>query len=132
MKYADASHTIIDAGDGRFIPADPSNADYQALGDQQIDDYNPPPPAPVIISKVTILDRLNAAGLVSAAFQAMGGPGSYVYERWQAAGDQIDVDHPLVVHVLDAIGADKAVILAAETSKAEGAELSIKPTGRAK
>lgn len=64
------------------------------------------------LSKVIILDRLNDAGLVAKAFTAMGGPGTYVYERWQAAGDMIDITHPLVVQVLDAIGADKAKILA--------------------
>lgn len=68
-------------------------------------------PPPRHLSKVTILDRLNAVGLVKQAFDAMGGPGSYVYERWQAAGDMIDITHPLVVQVLDAIGADKAAIL---------------------
>lgn len=65
-----------------------------------------------LLSKVTILDRLNAAGLVAKAFTAMGGPGTYVYERWQAAPEMVDITHPLVVQVLDAIGADKSVILA--------------------
>lgn len=68
-------------------------------------------PPPRHLSKVTILDRLNDAGLVAKAFTAMGGPGTYIYERWQAAGDLIDITHPLVVQVLDAIGADKAAIL---------------------
>lgn len=64
------------------------------------------------LSKVTILDRLNAAGLVAKAFTAMGGPGTYIYERWQAAPEMVDVTHPLITQVLDAIGADKAKILA--------------------
>lgn len=31
MRFANAEHTIIDLGDGRFVPVDPDNADFAAL-----------------------------------------------------------------------------------------------------
>ena len=112
MRYADANQTIVDAGDGRFIPADPANADFAALKAAQIEPYQAPAAGTLLLAKVAILDRLNAAGLLGKAFAAMGGPGSYVYERWQAASEMIDAANPLVTQVLDAIGADKSAILA--------------------
>lgn len=116
MRYADADRTIIDAGDGRFIPADPENSDFVAIDPKDIAPFVAPAARPLLLSKVTILDRLNAAGLLAKAFTAMGGPGSYVYERWQAASEMIDTTNPLVTQVLDAIQADKTIILAPETS----------------
>lgn len=44
MRYLDAAHTIIDAGDGRMIPTDPRNSDYAAIlaAGTEIAAYEPP------------------------------------------------------------------------------------------
>ena len=114
--YANAEKSLVTDGNGKFFPADPANKDFAALDPTAIGPYQAPAAGPLLLSKVTILDRLNAAGLLAKAFAAMGGPGSYVYERWQAASEMVDTTNPLVTQVLDAIGADKATILAPETS----------------
>lgn len=45
MKFSNPEHTIIDAGDGRFIPCNPSNMDYASLLESgaSINPYAPPP-----------------------------------------------------------------------------------------
>lgn len=73
-------------------------------------------PAPVDrweVRKLLIIDRLVAAGRFGAAMAALGGPGSLLYERW-AAAVAIGSDDAQVITLLTAIGADPAVILAAE------------------
>lgn len=97
------------------VPQSKDMTEFLADSAAEVATYRASTDPPVTVSKVAILDRLNAVGLISKAFVAMGGPGSYLYERWQAAADQVHVSNPLVVQVLDAIGADKAVILAPET-----------------
>lgn len=71
------------------------------------------PNAPVLpryISKLVVIDRLNQAGLFTKAFQALGGPGALLYERWSAAAE-VDREDAEVTALLTAIGADVAVIL---------------------
>lgn len=70
MRYLDAAHTMIDAGNGRMIPVDPGNRHYVAIVEAgtQIADYVPgqsvsEPSGPVTIEMVKaeaarrILDR---------------------------------------------------------------------------
>lgn len=66
------------------------------------------PNAPVLpryISKLVVIDRLQAAGLFDKAFAALGGPGKLLYERWSAASE-VDTKDPEVRGLLQAIGAD--------------------------
>lgn len=65
------------------------------------------------IHKLTVIERLDAVGLLTAAFTALGGPGTVGYERWQAS-TSVDPQNDDVLNLLYAIGADPEVILAPE------------------
>lgn len=47
MKFVSAENTLIDAGNGRFIPVDPENSDYAALiaAGTTVDGYAPRAPS---------------------------------------------------------------------------------------
>ncbi len=42
MKWGDAEHTVIIMPDGRNIPVDPENRDYQMIDPSQVAPYEPP------------------------------------------------------------------------------------------
>ena len=63
------------------------------------------------VSKLVLLERLAAVNLFEAAFQALGGPGSLMYEKWQAAS-YIDPNNQEVRQMLTAIGGDVDTLLA--------------------
>lgn len=65
------------------------------------------------VRKLLVIDRLQAIGLFDAAVQTIDSQSRLVQERWKAAVE-IDHDDPTVTALLNAIGADPAVILAEE------------------
>jgi hypothetical protein len=70
----------------------------------------PPPPPPRLIDKLTIVDRLIAAGKIEAALSALASD-AVTKARWDAAV-HIDTTDPVVTGLLTAIGADPVAILA--------------------
>lgn len=72
----------------------------------------PPPPGP--LSKRVLIERLNAEGLLAAAFHVLGGPGALGYERWQAS-TYVDTTNPEVRGLLSAIGGNLNSLLSPET-----------------
>lgn len=76
-------------------------------------DY-PEPEAPrVLVRKAIIVDRLHAAGKLEAAFAALNAAKLYTRQRWETRS-AIYSDDPTALALLHAIGADPAVIMAAE------------------
>lgn len=72
-------------------------------------------PAPVhTISKATIIERLNTAGLLAEADTALKSD-LLTRMRWEAAPDRIPADDANIVALITAISADPNVILAEET-----------------
>lgn len=88
-----------------------------------------PTAAPRVLSKLTVIDRLNKAGLFKAAFTALGGPGALLYERWSAASE-VNTKDPDVLALLGAIGADVQTVLAPEGAVVAQAAISA-PAGSA-
>ena len=86
MRYTNADHTTIDAGDGRMIPVDPRNSDYAAIvaAGTPIAAYTPPPPTvPTAMTAAQARVALFRAGLlpaVEAAVTAAGGEVAIWYE----------------------------------------------------
>lgn len=72
-----------------------------------------PPTSPVFVTKATIIERLQAAGKLSAFRTAMDSATLLQRERWNAA-HQIPDNNAAFVALLNGIGADPAVILAPE------------------
>lgn len=66
------------------------------------------------VRKGLIVDRIQATGKLSDVFTVLGGPGSYLYEKWQAAPPNVLAEDDEVIQVLEAAGLDPAVILAPE------------------
>lgn len=61
MRYANEEHTVIDVGDGRFIPTDPRNPDFRRIAGDKIDAYVPDPVAIANARREKIKDRLVTA-----------------------------------------------------------------------
>jgi hypothetical protein len=77
-----------------------------------IDALDPAQPSRRQILKSLIVGRLHAAGLLAAASQALSAD-LYARERWYAADrPAVPADDADVIALLEAIGADPAVILA--------------------
>lgn len=70
------------------------------------------PPISVQISKSTIIDRLYAAGKLSDAYAAFGSLDLYTQQRWNSRVS-VNSDDPDTILLLESIGADPDVILAA-------------------
>lgn len=66
-----------------------------------------------LVSKSIIIDRLQDAGLLGAARQALDAADLYTKERWNTR-TSIYADDPTAVGLLTAIGADPETILAPE------------------
>lgn len=72
----------------------------------------PPPPPRRMVPKSTIVTRLNTAGKLSAASSALNAD-LYTRERWYAPDKPaLYFDDPEALALLQAIGADPAVIMA--------------------
>lgn len=71
---------------------------------------------PAQISKRIFVERLHAADKFVAALNAIGGPGSYPYERW-AASTYVNTSHPEVLGLIAAIGGDPDTLLAQPTQQ---------------
>jgi hypothetical protein len=70
MRYANADETMIDAGDGRFVPVDPDNLDYAEIVAEgvEIEPYQAPPPAvPSSISDRQFAQQLAITGTITEA-----------------------------------------------------------------
>ncbi|HWK44931.1 MAG TPA: hypothetical protein VNT30_09430 [Stellaceae bacterium] len=108
--------SILRLDDGATIPFDPNNADYVAYEAWLAAGHTPEAPAaavvpqPTYISRLVIVDRLHAAGLLPAALTALAAD-SVSQARWQAATEILTTDATALA-LLMAIGADPAVILA--------------------
>lgn len=76
--------------------------------------FVPPPAESRRIAKLTLIDRLDKAGKLAAAFTALGGPGARAYERWQAS-KTVDTSNGEVLALLTGIGCDPVQFLAPET-----------------
>jgi len=93
--------------DGTDAPK-PSVAELQAAWD--VLQATPAPAAR--LPKILVIDRLETAGKFTAALAALQA-NALTYERWSASSS-VDPLNPEVIALLDAIGADKTVILAPE------------------
>ena len=78
---------------------------------QQLSDLPLPPRAVWTVSKVVIVERLEAAGKLAAARAALDAASLLLRERWNAI-QTVRNDDPDALALLTAIGADPAVILA--------------------
>jgi hypothetical protein len=67
------------------------------------------------VRKGLIIDRIQASSKLDEAFVVLGGPGQYLYEKWQAAPPEVLVDDPEIIQLLGAMGLDPTMILAPES-----------------
>jgi hypothetical protein len=67
----------------------------------------------VLVPKLKIVDRLQAAGKLEAARAALDSANLYTRERWNTR-DSIYADDESAIALLNAIGADPGTILAPE------------------
>ena len=68
MRYANPDHTVIDAGDGRFVPTDPRNSDYAAIAASDVvisAFYQPPTVAALLAYAADKRWRVECGGCVS-------------------------------------------------------------------
>ena len=101
------------------IPKDPANTDYaRALAEvaanpplAEIISYVPPPVTSWPVPKLTVVERLIAAGKLAKADAALGQATLAIRKRYEAA-EVIMSDNADAIALLTAIGADPAVILA--------------------
>ena len=107
MRYANALHTMIDAGDGRFIPCDPANADYAALlaSGVEILPYVAPAAPPINVSPWQARMALANAGKLAAVEAAVEALGSThpAYIAWHYA-ESVRRDSPLIAALAPTIG----------------------------
>lgn len=100
----------LDPDDLNFVEMD--DAEYAPLLAAQI--ASDKATQPRLVPKSLIVSRLHAAGLLAAASEALNAD-LYRRERWYASDKPaIYADDPEALALLQAIGADPAVILAAE------------------
>lgn len=99
------------------IPDEPENvfrkeiAKWEAEGNTIVD-YQAPDIPPARISKLTLVDRLNEAGLFVVALAALQAD-PLTYERWQAS-NTVDPSNAEVLALIAGIGGDASVLLASE------------------
>ncbi len=78
------------------------------------DVVDPAPPVQIVtVSRITIVDRLQAAGKLAAMRTALDAASLYARERWTAR-HAFRADDAQLLTLLNNIGADPAVILATE------------------
>jgi len=114
-----SSDTVIRTSDGANIPNDLRNADrrdYEAwLVAGNVPDTADPQqePEPRLVRKSLIIDRLQALGKLDAAYAALHAAPLYDRQRWETR-DSVYFNDPTMLAALSAIGADAAVVMAAE------------------
>lgn len=110
---------VVRVDDNAHIPNDPLNSDwrdYQSwLSAENVPDPADPPPEtePRLVRKSVIIDRLYAAGKLDAAHNALQAAPLYDRQRWETR-DSVYYNDPTMLAALSAIGADAAVVMAAE------------------
>lgn len=85
MRYANPEETIIDAGEGRFVPRDPANADYSAIvaSGAPIEPYvAPPAPVPQEVTRFQARAALLQAGLLDQATAIIATQSTLVKMAW--------------------------------------------------
>ena len=106
--------TVLRLSDGAYVPDDPRNADrveYERwLGAGNTPETaDTPEPEPRLVTKSVIINRLTDAQIIAAL--ALMTPKQQ--ERWRAPDKPaVYADDPEMLVILQAIGADPAVILA--------------------
>ena len=117
VRRTKSGFEMVSDGATVHVPDDMRNMDRQAIADWEaagntIAPYVAPPPERRRVAKSLIVERLNAAGLLAAAKQALSAD-LYAQERWYAPGQPaVYADDPETLALLNAIGADAATILA--------------------
>lgn len=110
---------VVRAVDGALIPNDPLNADrrnYETwLASGNVPDLADAPleQEPRLVRKTVIIDRLQEAGLLEAAYAALQSASLYDRQQWEVR-DAVYYNDPMLLAALNAIGADPADILAPE------------------
>ncbi|CAM5401069.1 hypothetical protein AFEL58S_02035 [Afipia felis] len=85
-----------------------------ADSDAEIVAYRAPrEPEPRLVRKSIIIDRLNDAGKLEAAYAVLQSAPLYDRQRWESR-DAIYFNDPTLLAALTAVGADPSVILAPE------------------
>ncbi|MBX9820847.1 MAG: hypothetical protein K2Y19_09345 [Afipia birgiae] len=107
--------SVIRTADGASIPNDPANrdrAEYDVwIADGGVPDPYVPPLVKHQIRKSTIIARLTDEQLAAA----IGGMTVRQQERWRAPDQPLlNTDDPEAIAIIEAVGADPAVILAPE------------------
>jgi hypothetical protein len=85
-------------------------SEFVADDDADVQAFLHPPPPPVYVSRLTVVDRLIAAGKLADALAALASD-PVIEARWNAA-TEIATDDPTARALLAAVGADPDVILA--------------------
>ncbi len=81
--------------------------------DEVVEFLTPLKPEPRLVRKSLIIDRLQDAGKLEAAYAALQAAPLYDRQRWEVR-DSVYYNDPTMLAALNAIGADPAVIMAAE------------------
>ncbi len=112
------THKLVE----RVLDNEPPAEPYRIVGESEkfdgdvlhvTRDYELLPAERRLVSKATIVDRLQAAGKLDAARAALDAQDLYTRERWNSRS-AIYADDVTAIALLQAIGADPAVILAPE------------------
>ncbi|OGV50911.1 MAG: hypothetical protein A2X49_05730 [Lentisphaerae bacterium GWF2_52_8] len=114
-KYAQSGNGIIRISDGAMVPIDASNKDYQYFlaSVETPDPADPEPEVQRCIEPKTILDRLDAAGLLDTALAALDAPENRKLKAyWDALTVGVEQDDQQVRGFLIAIDANPDEILA--------------------
>lgn len=102
--YSSAAQGYVDTAPEVYTPIDTFDNLVQVLRDANVPPYH-------LVAKRVIVDRLEQAGLLTAARTALDAADLYTQERWNTR-DRIYADDPAAVGLIQAIGGDPAVILA--------------------
>lgn len=114
-----ATRAVFRTSDNAAIPNDPLNADWRdyqawlAVGNVP-DPADPlPEPAPRLVRKSLIIDRLYAMGKLDDAYAALQAAPLYDRQRWESR-NAVYFNDPTMLAVLATIGADADAVMAPE------------------